>query len=157
MANPSISRSAIMAALFARLNAISSFTTKSRKYRDVKDVGGAEQPALFLLAADKQNATYSQAAGARPIWDLEPDLLVYAQTPVAADPLSPDEVLEPLIDAIDAALLWAPGDGPPAMGSPTGLGGLVTHCRISGIEIGEGAKSGQAVVLIHLHILAAGM
>lgn len=149
----SINRSAVMAALFARLNAISAFTTKSRRFRDATEVGALEQPALFLLAADKQGASYQQE-GARPTWDLEPDILFYAQ--VADKTLSPDEILEPLIDAIDAALQWVPGDSAPAMGSPTTLGQLVTHCRISGVEIGEGGKSGQAVVLVHLHILAAG-
>lgn len=150
----SINRSAIMAAVFARLNAIPAFATKGRRFREVTEVSATEQPALFLLAADKQDATYQQE-GARPVWALEPEILVYVR--VDDKTLSPDEILEPLIDAVDAALQWAPGDSAPAMGSPTTLGQLVTHCRISGVQIGEGGKSGQAVVLIQLHILAAGM
>lgn len=148
-----LGRTAIMAALFARLQKVPGITTSSRRYRPVKDVTAREQPALFLLASDVQKPTY-QTEGVPAVWDLEPAVLLYAQ--VAAKTLSPGEVLDPLLDAIEAALLWAPGDGAPAVGSPTTLGGLVTHCRIANVIVGEGAESGQAVVQIDLNILAAG-
>lgn len=155
MTRPSINRSAIMAALFARLQT-AGFTTCTRKYRDVPDVGEKEQPFLCLLSADKQTPEYEQE-GARPKWTLSPIILIYARVPPANDPLSAGEVIDPLVDAVDAALLWAPGDGPVSMGSPTGLGGLVTHCRIGEVLVGEGGKSGQAFIQITLNILAAGM
>lgn len=149
----SLGRTAIMAALFARIQKVPGIVTTSRRYRAVKDVSAREQPALFLLASDVQKPEY-QTEGVPAKWELEPVVLLYAR--VDDKTTSPGEVLDPLIDAIESGLQWVPGDGAPAMGSPTTLGGLVTHCRIAGIEVGEGAESGQAVVQIILNILAAG-
>lgn len=153
MANPSINRSAIMAALFKRLQAAPGFKTYSRRFRDTSEVGALEQPALFLLSSDRQDPKYDEER-VPPIWALEPMVLLYARVD---DPsLSPGEVIDPLTDAIDAALQWVPGDSHPAMGSPTTLGALVEHCRVAEVLVGEGGKSGQAVVQINLHVLAAG-
>lgn len=149
----SLGRTAIMTALFKRLQAVPGLVTTSRRYRPVKDVSAKEQPALFLLASDVQRPSY-QTEGVPATWEMDPAILLYVS--VADKSLAPGEVLDPLIDTIESALLWVPGDCAPALGSPTTLGQLVTHCRIAGIQIGEGGESGQAVVQFDLNILVAG-
>lgn len=148
-----LGRAAIMAAIFSKLSSVPGFVTRERRFRDVNRVTPAEQPYLTLLASDKQDAAYKQE-GAPAVWTLEPAIFVYARVD---DPsTAPSDVLDPLVDGIEAALQWVAGDGQITPGSPTQLGGLVTHCRISHVAIGEGAESGQAVAIIHLHVLKAG-
>lgn len=148
-----LGRAAIMAAIFAKLSSVPGFVTRERRFRDLARVSAAEQPYLTLLGSDKQDAAYKQE-GAPAVWTLEPTIFVYART---EDPnTAPADVLDPLVDGIEAALQWVAGDSSPTIGAPTTLGGRVTHCRISSVAIGEGAESGQAVAIIHLHVSAAG-
>ena len=79
----------------------------------------------------------------------EVDFYVYGQAP---DELTaPATVLNPLLDAIEAAL------APPASSNVQTLGGLVCHAWIAGkIETDEGALGGQAVAIVPIEILVSG-
>ena len=140
-------REPIYAALFALISAASGIVTASRRLRHWTSVEAAEQPALFLV--QKKEAAH-QAEGAPTTWRAELDVYVYCQAP--DDTTSPAIVLNPLLDAIEAAL--TPQGADSLIGVQT-LGGLVKHCWISGaIETDEGALGGQAVAIVPIEILA---
>jgi hypothetical protein len=142
-----MTREPLYAALFALLSGTGAFTTASRRLRHWSDVEAAEQPALFLV---QKRESAKAAEGSPPVWRAEIDLYVYCQAP--DDETAPAAVLNPLIDAIEAAL--APQGPDLARGTQT-LGGLARHCEISGaIETDEGALGGQAVAIVPIEILA---
>jgi hypothetical protein len=82
-------------------------------------------------------------------WRASVDLYLYAQAP---DELtSPATVLNPLLDAVEAAL------APDPVGHVQTLGGLVSHCWIAGrIQTDEGVLGGQAVAIVPVEILVSG-
>ncbi|HEY3919446.1 MAG TPA: hypothetical protein VGL83_16780 [Stellaceae bacterium] len=139
-------REPIYAALFALVATAAEFVTVSRRLRHWTDVGAAEQPALFQIQKSET------AEGRRPLpakWRAAVDLYLYAQAPdeIAA----PATVLNPLIDAIEAAL------APDPFTNVQSLGGLVSHCWIAGkIQTDEGVLGGQAVAIVPLEILVSG-
>lgn len=137
-------REAIQAALFQRLSAIPGFATSSRRLKHWTDVAPAEQPALFQV---QKGETWIRRQGLPPARRLSVELFVYVST--AADPaVAPSQVMNPLIDAIEAAL--APD---PASLVQT-LGGLVDHAWIAGkIESDEGLLGDQAVAIVPIDIL----
>ncbi|HZT51919.1 MAG TPA: hypothetical protein VFA22_08300 [Stellaceae bacterium] len=142
-----MNREPIYAALFARLAGAGGFRTMSRRLRHWSAVEAAEQPALFQV---QKRETAQQADGSPTVWRAELDLYVYCQAP--DDETAPASVLNPLLDAIEAAL--EPAGADLALGAQT-LGGLVRHCRIAGaIETDEGALGGQAVAIVPIEILA---
>jgi hypothetical protein len=143
-------REPIYAALFTRLSAAASFNTASRRLRHWSDVTSAEQPALFQ--AQKSEAA-QRLRGQPPKWTIDVDVYVYAQAP--DDQTSPAAVLNPLLDAIEAALAPAGADAVTS-GAQT-LGGLVSHCWIAGkITTDEGVLGGQAVAIVPIEIVVAG-
>ena len=83
-------------------------------------------------------------------------MFVYART----DPetgSAPSTILNPILKGIEAALEQQAGDGAPAQGSPTTLGGLVLHCWVTDFELAEGLDSGgQGVLIVNLEVLAPG-
>src|SRR6185437_9432536 len=136
-------------ALFATLSAAADFVTASRRLRHWSHVGPAEQPALFQA---QKSETARRTRGLPPRWTLEVDLFIYAQ---ATDELTaPASVLNPLLDAIEAALAPAGAD----LGTGVQrLGGLVSHCWISGkIQTDEGVLGGQAVAIVPIEIVVGG-
>jgi hypothetical protein len=145
-----MNREPIYDALFTLVAGAAPFNVASRRLRHWTAVSAAEQPALFL-AQKKEHA--KQAEGSPPVWRAELDLYVYCQAP--DDVTAPAIILNPLLDAIEAAL--APkGVDAFSPGAQT-LGGLVRHCWISGaIETDEGALGGQAVAIVPIEILVTG-
>ena len=140
-----MNREAIYEALFALVAGAASFATTSRRLRHWTDVPAAEQPALFLV----QKSELAKTKRGQPSeWTLSVDLYVYCQAP---DELTaPSTVLNPLLDAIVAAL--AP-QGLDLAANVQTLGGLVSHCWIAGkIETDEGALGGQAVAIIPIEL-----
>jgi hypothetical protein len=137
-------RETILAALFQRLSAIPGFQTASRRLKHWTDVAPAEQPALFQV---QKGETWTARQGLPPARRLSVELFVYVST--AADPATaPSQVMNPLIDAIEAALAPDPG-----LLDQT-LGGLVDHARIAGrIESDEGLLGDQAVAIVPIDIL----
>lgn len=141
-----MNREAIYSALFSTVSSAAGFATASRRLRHWSDVGPAEQPALFMV---QKHETAQHQRGQPPKWTLAVDLFVYAQA--AADTLPAGPVINPLIDAIEAAL--APVGSDVAIATAT-LGGLTYRTWISGrIETDEGVLGGQAVAIIPLEIV----
>ncbi|HLJ52130.1 MAG TPA: hypothetical protein VKT24_02020 [Rhizomicrobium sp.] len=139
-----MTREPIYAALFALLSAAAPFVTASRRLRHWSDVGPAEQPALFVV---QKSETAERRAGLPAKWRASVDVYVYAHAP--DDQAAPSTSLNPLLDAIEAALA-------PVSAIQT-LGGLVAHAWIAGkIETDEGVLGGQAVAIVPVEILAGG-
>lgn len=139
-----MNREPLYAALFARLAAIPGLKTASRRLRHWSDVGASEQPALFLA---QKSETAQTVTGQPTRWALTADVYLYVNTPA---PQSPGQAMNPLLDAIEAAL--APDS--PARNANT-LGGLAQYCRIEGaIETDEGTLGDQAVAIVPIQILA---
>lgn len=140
-----IQREPIFAALFALLSGVPGLVTKSRRLKHWNDVPSEQQPALFV-AQGPQQPDYS-VKGMPPRWTLQVDVYLYAQAPEDA---TPSTVLNPLLDAVEAALEPSPAAG----GAGGALGGLVHRCWISGtIETDEGTLGAQAVAIIPITII----
>lgn len=139
-----MTREPVYAALFALLSGAAPFVTASRRLRHWSDVGPAEQPALFVV---QKSETAERRAGLPAKWRASVDVYIYAHAP--DDATSPATVLNPLLDAIEAALA-------PAGGAVQTLGGLASHAWIAGkIETDEGVLGGQAVAIVPVEILVA--
>jgi hypothetical protein len=149
-----LNREAIYVALEQLLAAIPGVKTCSRVTRDLGRVAPTEQPAVFL-SAHKESAKNTK--GLPTVWTLRATVLIYART----DPETgnaPSSVLNPILTALENALLWVNGDGAPlAPQSPTTLKGLVSRVWMGPeIDIGEGVETGQGVAIVPLEILATG-
>src|ERR1700731_3388997 len=102
-----IAREPIYAALFELVAGAAGFVTAERRLRHWSDVAPAEQPALFMT--QKSEAAVTKTLGAPLVWTLNVELYLYAHS---SDPqLSPVAVLNPLLDAVEAALAPAPTTG----------------------------------------------
>jgi hypothetical protein len=141
-----ITREPIYAALFARAATAASFVTAARRLRHWSDLTPAEQPALFMR--QKSEVATLATLGAPTVWRLSLELYVYAH---ASDPyVAPATVLNPLVDAVDAALAPDAVTGVQDLGLP----GSVRHAAIAGkLETTEGVLRDQAVAIIPVEIL----
>ncbi len=144
-----MTRESIYAALYALVAQAASFATTGRRLRHWTDVPAAEQPALFLV---QKGETAKTRRGQPTEWTLSVDLYLYCQAPDESS--SPASILNPLLDAVVAALKPAGNDL--AVNAQT-LGNQVSHCWIAGrIVTDEGALGGQAVAIVPIDILVAG-
>jgi hypothetical protein len=141
-----IAREPIYAALFELVAGAAGFVTAERRLRHWSDVAPAEQPALFMT--QKSETAAVKALGAPLVWTLNVELYLYAHS---SDPrLSPATVLNPLIDAVEAALAPAATTGLQDLG----LAAMVQHAMIAGkIETEEGVLGDQAIAIIPIEIL----
>jgi hypothetical protein len=141
-----INREPIYAALFGLVEAAADFAVADRRLRHWSDVAPAEQPALFMT--QKSELAKINALGAPTVWTLAVDLYVYAHS---SDPyLAPATVLNPLLDAVEAALAPSATTGIQDLGLPA----QVQHAYISGkIETDEGVLGDQAVAIVPIEIL----
>lgn len=137
-----MNRESIMTALAAKLSARPEFKTFSRRLKHWDDVPPTQQPALFL----QQGAEQSHQATHQPRkTTMHATLYVYFR--VDGDAV-PGSVCNPLLDAIDAALV------PDPMTRTFTLGGLVHDCRAQGAtEIDEGTLDNQGCLRIPLEII----
>src|ERR1051325_11820592 len=109
-----IAREPIYAALFDLAADAGGFVTAERRLRHWSDVAPAEQPALFMT--QKSETAAVKTLGAPTVWTLNVELYLYAHS---SDPyLSPATVLNPLVDAVEAALAPAARTGPQGFGFP---------------------------------------
>jgi len=139
-------REQIMQALFALVSGSSSFVTASRRLKLWTDVSEAEKPAIFQYERDD---VYSNGKQYLPIVEMNVELYVYT-APGMDSGVTPISILNPLIDAIDAALR----PGPASNGRQT-LGGLVSHCYIDGKVMKDpGDIDGDGIAVIPIKILA---
>ncbi|MGH6980094.1 MAG: hypothetical protein ACREFC_02705 [Stellaceae bacterium] len=141
-----MNREPIYQALFALLAGASGFATASRRLRHWSDVAAAEQPALFLA---QKSETAEQRRGLPTKWICDVDAYVYCHAP--DDATAATTVLNPLLDAIEAAL--APGAGADLAANAQTLTGLAYQAWINGkIETDEGTLGGQAVAIVPIRI-----
>ena len=141
-----ITREPIYAALFGLLETAADFAIVGRRLRHWSDVAPAEQPALFM--AQKTELASVKTLGAPTVWTLAVELYVYVHS---SDPyLAPATLLNPLLDAVEAALAPSAATGLQDLGLPA----MVQHAYISGkIETDEGVLGDQAVAIVPVEIL----
>lgn len=141
-----IARETIYAALFALASGAADFVTAERRLRHWSELTPAEQPALFMR--QKSETAAVKALGAATVWTLAVELFVYAHQ---SDPYAaPAAVLNPLVDAVEAALAPPGGLGLQTLGLPA----FVQHAYIAGrIATDEGVLRDQAVAVIPVEIL----
>ena len=141
-----IAREAIYVALWELAAAAANFACANRRLRHWADVAPAEQPALFM--SEKGGHATIKALGAPIVWTLHAEFYVYVHS---SDPcLAPSTVLNPLLDALEAALAPSPSTGIQNLGLPD----MVQHAYIAGkIETDEGVLGNQAIAIVPVDIL----
>jgi len=141
-----IVRESIYAALWTLGAGAASFTSTNRRLRHWADVAPAEQPALFM--SEKGGHAVTKALGAPIAWTLYADFYVYVHS---SDPyLAPAMLLNPLLDALEAALAPSLATGIQNLGLPA----MVQHAYISGnVETDEGVLGDQAIAIVPVEIL----
>src|SRR5947209_540481 len=111
---PMIIRESIYAALWALGAGAAPFASANRRLRHWTDLAAIEQPALFM--SEKGGAATTKALGAPIVWTLYADFYVYVHS---SDPyLAPATLLNPLLDAIEAALAPSAVTGVQNLGLP---------------------------------------
>lgn len=142
-----MNREAIYSALWAKLEALDGFTTKSRRLLHWNDVNRYDQPALFMAQGNQQVITIT---GQESKWLLNADIYIYVQT----DGEPPAPIINPLIDAVCNTVN--------AIHPITGRSDLmvedavIEYCRVEGtIETDEGTLGNLAIAIIPIVILAA--
>jgi hypothetical protein len=139
-----MTREPIYAALFAMVSGVTGLSTASRRLRHWADVPATDQPALFQV---QKGETVTERRGLPPKRQFSVELFIYARSGGEANDL-PSQILNPLLDGIEAALAPDPG------AEVQTLGGLVAHAWIAGrIETDEGVLGDQAVAIVPIEIL----
>jgi len=141
-----IVREAIYAALWELGASAARFASVNRRLRHWADLAPAEQPALFM--SEKGGLATVKTLGAPVVWTLYADFYVYAHS---SDPyLAPAAILNPLIDALEAAIAPPPTTGIQNLGLPR----MVQHAYIAGkVQTDEGVLGDQAIAIVPVEIL----
>jgi hypothetical protein len=141
-----IIRESIYAALWELAAGAASFASANRRLRHWADVASAEQPALFM--SEKGGTAVIKALGTPIVWTLYADFYVYVHS---SDPyLAPSMLLNPLLDALEAALAPLPVTGIQDLGLPA----MVQHAYIAGkVETDEGVLGDQAIAIVPVQVL----
>ena len=141
-----IIREAIYTKLWELGASAARFASANRRLRHWADVPPPEQPALFM--SEKGAQVVVKKLGAPIVWTLYADFYVYAHT---SDPyLAPTTFLNPLLDALEAALSPSPTTGIQDLGLPQ----MVQHAYIAGkIQTDEGVLGDQAIAIVPVEIL----
>jgi len=141
-----IVREQIFTALWALGANAARFASANRRLRHWTDVAPAEQPALFM--SEKGGQAAIKKLGAPIVWTLYAEFYIYAHS---SDPyLAPVTILNPLLDAFEAALAPSPTSGIQNLGLPQ----MVQHAYISGkVQTDEGVLGDQAIAIVPVEIL----
>jgi hypothetical protein len=141
-----IVREAIYGALWSLAAGAANFASANRRLRHWADLAPAEQPALFM--SEKGGHAVTKALGGPTIWTLHADFYVYVHS---SDPyLAPAMLLNPLLDALEAALAPSAVTGIQNLGLPA----MVQHTYIAGkVETDEGVLGDQAIAIVPVEIL----
>jgi len=141
-----IVREQIFTALWALGANAARFASANRRLRHWTDVAPAEQPALFM--SEKGGQAAIKKLGAPIVWTLYAEFYIYAHS---SDPyLAPVTILNPLLDAFEAALAPSPTSGIQNLGLPQ----MVQHAYISGkIQTDEEVLGDQAIAIVPVEIL----
>jgi len=141
-----MNREAIFAALWA-LAPTAQVTTSGRKLRHWDDLKSSDFPALFQAQGDDEIAAHGNLP---PAHSMLAKWWVYAYTDPSQNK-TPAEVINPLLDAVEAALAPEPGQ------SAQTLGGLVDQCYIEGkVETDEGLLGDYSVAIVPIRIKVGG-
>jgi hypothetical protein len=121
------------------------------------DVPATQQPALFVVQGAEQAV---QKKGFPTKWLLNPKIWVYVNTnddpnigiqSILNSDVTPATLLNPILDLIESTFPWMEDTS-----GMTALGGLASHCWISGtIETFEGLLGPQEVAIVPVEILTA--
>lgn len=139
-----MSREPIYAALFALLSDITGVVTSSRRLQHWSDVPATAQPAIFQT----QKKELQQRRQNMPAKiTLQCEVYIYVNTGNDLVNVTPSMLLNPLMDAINAAIEPYPGERQT-------LGALVYNCFIDGeIVTGEGVLGPQEIAIVPITIL----
>ena len=123
------------------------FKTATRKLTTWEGVEPESQPALLQL---QRQESVTRPRGLPPKWTLSIDLYLYVHTGAQNDPsIVPSQLLNPLIDAIEAAMVIDD-----LSNNACTLGGLVSHAFFDGaVEIFEGNLGDQAVAILPISVV----
>lgn len=120
--------------------------TKSRKLRLWTDVPSELRPAIFM--AERVQQYYGAERPVPPKRTYNVSLFIYTNAKNATDTNPGSAILNPLLDAIDAAL------APNVMTGRNDLGGLVNHCYIDGdVFVDPGDIDGDGLAIIPIKIV----
>lgn len=152
---PALDRDAILAALFARLQArlagsVKDFTRRLEHYHNTP-----LRPALVLTS---QRHAASQEIGMPPVWRMTAEVMIYLET--AEADASPETAIAALVGQVEEALQRQPDEPRTAFGGDeygTTLGGLCSSCAVTSVELEQGADSGEAEAVISIAITAAAL
>jgi len=139
-----IIREQIYTALWALGANAARFASANRRLRHWTDVAPAEQPALFM--SEKGGQAAIKKLGAPIVWTLYAEFYAHSSDPY----LAPATILNPLIDAFEAALAPSPTSGIQNLGLPQ----MVQHAYISGkVQTDEGVLGDQGIAIVPVEIL----
>jgi hypothetical protein len=142
--NGTITREQIYGALFTLAQQATGIVNSSRKWKSFADVPPEQQPALFLV--EQKERAMPESPGQPTKWGLAAEIVIYAWA--AGDDIGTGEVLNPVLDKLQAAL------APVRYGEKVTLGGLVQHVYIDGVIEKDGGVLGQqAMAVIPIAIL----
>jgi hypothetical protein len=138
-------REQITQALLARLTAAAAWGASGRRNRDPNNIASPNEPALLLI---KHHEHYERVGhNMPPRRTMNMMAIVYIDAGSDENGI-PDAILNPIQDAIDAAL---------APDTPQGfctLGGLVASCIIAGeVTNAPGDMTGKGLAIIPIDIL----
>ena len=104
--------------------------------------------AAGVVHERKRGPRRNKKLGAPIVWTLYAEFYVYAHS---SDPyLAPATILNPLLDALEAALAPSPTTGIQNLGLPQ----MVQHAYIAGkLETDEGVLGDQAIAIVPVEIL----
>jgi hypothetical protein len=142
-----ISRETIYAALFAKLSAISGLNRSSRVIPNFNDIPSGDCPALVM---EQGVEVPSFVRGVPSKWTLRVNVYIFAHSNDIL--VAPQTILNALKDKVEAAL-----SSDVLSNTECTLGGLVSHCRISGnVEHYEGSTDRfLCACIIPIEIVAA--
>lgn len=138
-------REEVYQAFFDLVSQSSAFVTASRKFRLWTDVPLEARPALFVLERNEDSEMGARATVAGVV-TYNVDVFIYTNAQDAAVPAS---IMNPLLDALDAAL------APPYPGAKQTLGGKVYHVWNEGPVLKDnGDLDGQGLAVVPCKIRA---
>jgi hypothetical protein len=143
-----MNREAIFTALFAKLQTVPGIVTFSRRFQMFDQYDNTQKPVL-ILHEEEEEYTYS-AENLPPKRVLSATVFIFTAT--GQDPnIVPVIEINNILDAIDNVL--TPDMAGPHRGAVS-LGGLVSHCRIEGVNPkDDGSLDGNGVTIRKIKIL----
>ena len=153
MSQPTLTREGIATALFSLVQALPGLAIPaSRRLMHWSEVPAENQPAAFM--ADGDQDPKQDDNGLPTVWTFHFKIYLYAWS--ADLTIAPSSLLNPLLDALEAALKPAVSGPPGWPGTVQVLGDTtnrIRHARISGrVETDEGVLGPQGIAVVPIEI-----